>query len=302
MASLRKPSAGKQPLWRLLDRSAKVSLKGSLSLRWALQFHAALMSKTVHGVVKSETNPLSNTTRWPSKASLSLSCGIFYGHLSLAVHSACSILNQKKENESSGTLLRMSWEKPRKDITAVTSVSDRPLTMGFSMRWVWALAMIGEWSRLEVWAWSYVKNTLLSFPELSYSAVQSADYHPLEKVAESAIKEKQAFERLVVSKKSLLEMFAVRIKFSIDIVPSPSFLHRLNMLLFVLLVQQVQNAHNQLQNSGRNVHYGLPMRTDDRSLRGPSHPQYGIHQSFLSSQSWFQIFWNKKSTPKLDSY
>lgn len=184
----------------------------------------------------------------------------------------------------------MSWEKPRKDITAVTSVSDRPLTMGFSMRWVWALAMIGEWSRLEVWAWSYVKNTLLSFPELSYSAVQSADYHPLEKVAESAIKEKQAFERLVVSKKSLLEMFAVRIKFSIDIVPSPSFLHRLNMLLFVLLVQQVQNAHNQLQNSGRNVHYGLPMRTDDRSLRGPSHPQYGIHQSFLSSQSWFQIF------------
>ncbi|KAH9816732.1 hypothetical protein DFH28DRAFT_1124859 [Melampsora americana] len=39
-------------------------------------------------------------------------------------------------------------------------------------------------------------------------SVQNADYHPLEKVAESAIKEKQRFERLVVSKKSLLEMFA----------------------------------------------------------------------------------------------
>ncbi|EGG04898.1 uncharacterized protein MELLADRAFT_37217, partial [Melampsora larici-populina 98AG31] len=39
-------------------------------------------------------------------------------------------------------------------------------------------------------------------------SVQNADYHPLEKVAESAIKEKQRFERLVISKKSLLEMFA----------------------------------------------------------------------------------------------
>ena len=38
----------------------------------------------------------------------------------------------------------------------------------------------------------------------------NADYPSLEKVAESAIKEKQKFERLVVPKETLLEMFAVR--------------------------------------------------------------------------------------------
>lgn len=40
--------------------------------------------------------------------------------------------------------------------------------------------------------------------------VTNADYPALEKVTESAIKEKQKFERLVVSKETLLEMFAVR--------------------------------------------------------------------------------------------
>ena len=38
----------------------------------------------------------------------------------------------------------------------------------------------------------------------------NADYPSLEKVSESAIKEKQKFERLVVSKEKLLEMFNVR--------------------------------------------------------------------------------------------
>lgn len=42
-------------------------------------------------------------------------------------------------------------------------------------------------------------------------AVTVADYPALEKVSESAIKEKQKFERLVVSKETLLEMFAVSI-------------------------------------------------------------------------------------------
>jgi threonyl-tRNA synthetase len=37
--------------------------------------------------------------------------------------------------------------------------------------------------------------------------VTNADYPVLEKVSESAIKEKQKFERLVVPKKTLLEMF-----------------------------------------------------------------------------------------------
>ena len=37
--------------------------------------------------------------------------------------------------------------------------------------------------------------------------VTNADYPALEKVSESAVKEKQKFERLVVSKEKLLEMF-----------------------------------------------------------------------------------------------
>ena len=40
--------------------------------------------------------------------------------------------------------------------------------------------------------------------------VSNTDYPALEKVSESAIKEKQKFERLVVSKEKLLEMFNVR--------------------------------------------------------------------------------------------
>jgi threonyl-tRNA synthetase len=41
--------------------------------------------------------------------------------------------------------------------------------------------------------------------------VSISDYPALEKVSDMAIKEKQKFERLVVSKEKLLEMFAVRI-------------------------------------------------------------------------------------------
>jgi len=40
--------------------------------------------------------------------------------------------------------------------------------------------------------------------------VTHADYPALEKVSESVIKDKQKFERLVVSKEKLLEMFNVR--------------------------------------------------------------------------------------------
>jgi threonyl-tRNA synthetase len=41
--------------------------------------------------------------------------------------------------------------------------------------------------------------------------VTNADYPALEKVAELAIKDKQKFERLVVSKENLLKMFGVRV-------------------------------------------------------------------------------------------
>jgi threonyl-tRNA synthetase len=39
--------------------------------------------------------------------------------------------------------------------------------------------------------------------------VSATDYPALEKVAESAVKDKQKFERLVVKKETLLEMFNV---------------------------------------------------------------------------------------------
>ena len=42
-----------------------------------------------------------------------------------------------------------------------------------------------------------------------YRPVTNADYPSLEKIAESAIKERQKFERLLVSKETLLEMFGV---------------------------------------------------------------------------------------------
>jgi hypothetical protein len=46
----------------------------------------------------------------------------------------------------------------------------------------------------------------LTFPQ---RPVTNADYPALEKLSESAVKDKQKFERLVVSKEKLLEMFNV---------------------------------------------------------------------------------------------
>ena len=43
--------------------------------------------------------------------------------------------------------------------------------------------------------------------------VVNNDYPALEKLADLAIKEKQKFERLVVSKETLLEMFGVRLEY-----------------------------------------------------------------------------------------
>jgi threonyl-tRNA synthetase len=63
-------------------------------------------------------------------------------------------------------------------------------------------------------------NLLTHFPR----PVSNTDYPALEKVSESAIKEKQKFERLVVSKEKLLEMFNVRHK--------KLFIHNLSLKLF----------------------------------------------------------------------
>ncbi|EEB95983.1 hypothetical protein MPER_04961, partial [Moniliophthora perniciosa FA553] len=45
--------------------------------------------------------------------------------------------------------------------------------------------------------------------------VVEADYPALEKLSEMAVKDKQKFERLVVSKEDLLKMFGVRKRFTI---------------------------------------------------------------------------------------
>jgi hypothetical protein len=53
--------------------------------------------------------------------------------------------------------------------------------------------------------------------------VSNTDYPALEKVSESAIKEKQKFERLVVSKANLLEMFNVRRKIFVSLILLTTF-------------------------------------------------------------------------------
>ena len=67
-----------------------------------------------------------------------------------------------------------------------------------------------------------------------YRPVTNADYPALEKVSESAIKEKQKFERLVVSKEKLLEMFNVR----------PTFFLFFIIYLFFFLIKMNCSAHS----------------------------------------------------------
>ena len=56
---------------------------------------------------------------------------------------------------------------------------------------------------------------LMQCPHISRSCsrrvVQSSDYPSLERLSDMAVKEKQKFERIMVSKEKLLEMFEVRV-------------------------------------------------------------------------------------------
>ena len=92
----------------------------------------------------------------------------------------------------------MYLEKPPKDTMGVIYASVHRRMMGFSMRWRSTIGLI--------------------LPSTTYSRVSStnpgrvvthADYPQLEKIAESAIKDRQKFERLLVSKEKLLDMFHV---------------------------------------------------------------------------------------------
>lgn len=83
-------------------------------------------------------------------------------------------------------------------------------------------------------------------------AVTTADYAALEKVSESAIKEKQKFERLVVSKENLLEMFGVCIV----------LLHSFELSSFAT-VQQIQEVSHRIQSARRHIHHRLSLRSYD---------------------------------------
>ena len=87
----------------------------------------------------------------------------------------------------------------------VIYVSVLRLMMDFFTRW---LLRNGEYLLLLLLLFSGAKPILNEL--FVYRPVTNADYPALEKVSESAIKEKQKFERLVVSKEKLLEMFNVR--------------------------------------------------------------------------------------------
>jgi len=90
---------------------------------------------------------------------------------------------------------------------------------------------------------------------LTYSrAVTTADYPALEKISESAVKDKQKFERLVVSKEDLLKMFEVRSSFSL----CASVLHR--------VVQQIQKVLDRDQDPRWYLHHCLSLWTNGRSL------------------------------------
>ena len=94
----------------------------------------------------------------------------------------------------------MYLERLQNVITAATYVSVPQQMKGFSMRWVSQIGLSTRYC-------SVVKVLYLSRP------VTNADYPVLEKLSESAIKDRQKFERLVVSKEKLLEMFNVPFPF-----------------------------------------------------------------------------------------
>jgi hypothetical protein len=90
----------------------------------------------------------------------------------------------------------MSWAKqPSEDSDAICA-SVHPSTMASTMKW---LCLTG---------WSHPLVCFESVLMLHNSgAVQQSDYKPLETIAGKAIKEKQPFERLTLTKEDLLEMF-----------------------------------------------------------------------------------------------
>lgn len=105
-------------------------------------------------------------------------------------------------------------------------------------------------------------------------AVVPTDYASLETLSKNAVKEKQKFERLVMSKEDLLEMFHVSLLSEIDNRTSCKtdlFLH--------FTVQQVQEALHRDQSTRWNLDHRLSMRSHDRSVCWTAYSSYRADKS-----------------------
>ena len=110
--------------------------------------------------------------------------------------------------------------------------------------------------------------------------VLSTDYPVLEKVADLAIKEKQKFERLVVPKETLLEMFGV------CCYSGRSFWNSV-YLSSDGTVQQIQEVPHRVQNPRWHLHDRVPLWPHGRPLRWPAHPPHWQDQGFHDHQGKF---------------
>ena len=113
------------------------------------------------------------------------------------------------------------------------------------------------------------RERLGSFRSASTS-VKAEDFGALEALVQSAIKDKQKFERCIVTKENLLEMFKVsraggwQRGAATDACPTP--------------VQQIQAAHHLVEDPRRHEHDGVPVWPDGGPVCRPAHPAHGPDQ------------------------
>lgn len=137
------------------------------------------------------------------------SCGIWKDHWKDLSASNSLISNTKKGRKSFGTLQPTLWVKLQKSIMAAISALAHLRLMVSTMRW---LLTTGMFLGLCVCSGNVCSDSFRLFLVCAGdSSVVPADYGSLETLFKGAVKEKQPFERLVVSKEKLLEMFAVRL-------------------------------------------------------------------------------------------
>lgn len=118
-----------------------------------------------------------------------------------------SILIMMKASASSGIRLRTSSARPARSTTVATCALARRSRTGFITKWVTLTGELLPTNPLySLCPFLFIYNSHFSVPNQT-SPVTQGDYPALETLAKNAVKEKQPFERLVVSKPDLLEMF-----------------------------------------------------------------------------------------------